>query len=427
MNILILGMGITGQSALRTLRELECNVLTFDKKTEDEFDYSLLKDIDLCIKSPGIKPSEEIIKRVEAENIEIVSDLEYFYRISKCKNIVAITGTNGKTTTTTLTYEILKNKYNSHCVGNIGKGVLDVYNADKDDCIVVECSSFGLEYTRGFSPSVSLITNISEDHIDWHGSYENYISAKMKIFSQMDKNGRLILNFDDEILSKLEVPNTNVLYFSKSLQEYPGVYQDKGYILYRNQDGKQEKVMEVDEIFIPGEHNLENVMGSIAISLVLGVDIPTIRKTIMEFKGVEHRLEFVRELNGVKYYNDSKGTNPESTLKAINSLGENIILIAGGYDKGVSFKELFNSTKERLKDVLLTGETKGQIKSELIEVGYSEDKIFSFETLKEAINFGSEIAKDGDIVLLSPACASWDMYNSYEERGEEFKEVVVKL
>lgn len=443
--VLVLGLGISGLSIVKALDKLQAKIIVYDSKSEEEltdfFDQVKridlqkylnnkeinLEPIDLIVKSPGITHDIPIIIEAKKRNIEIITDLELAYRIAPTKNIISITGTNGKTTTTTLVGEIFKDKgFNTFVVGNIGIGILDnmVY-AKKEDIFIIEASSFQLEDTKSFKPKVSLIINITPDHLTWHGTLENYIKAKKKNIVNQDKDDYTILNYDDKILRNLESQlNSNLIWFSVKEKLDQGIFIEEGYIVIKD---KREtvKVMRVGEVTLPGKHNLENILASIAIAWVMKIDMESMKNTIKKFKGVEHRIEYVKTINEVSYYNDSKGTNPDSTIKAIEAINPPIILIAGGYDKGSEFDELIKSFNGKIKELILFGETKEKIKKAAVENGFNN--IYLVKDMKEAVKLSFELGIAKDNVLLSPACASWGMYNNFEERGIDFKNSVYNL
>lgn len=432
-NILIMGMGITGKSALKFLSNYPCKIYVYDENLNlnesiDE-DFIIFKEedlekIDLIVKSPGIYPFHEILKRARELNIEIVSDIELSYQFLKSENIVAITGTNGKTTTTTLVKNILSRVNKTYDVGNIGNGILDITrDAKKDDYVVIEASSFQLEDTKNFKPHIALLTYVTSDHLDWHKSTENYVKAKFKIFANEDQNDFAILNYEDRNIEESKSIRAQKYYFSLTPISCNGAYLKDNFIYYNDGD-KTEKIMDIKDIKIPGEHNIKNVMGAIIISKLLGVDNDIIVDSIKSFSGVEHRIEFVKEVNGVKYYNDSKGTNPDSTEVAIKAMDGDVILIAGGYDKGASFDEMIANTKDKLKVLILFGQTAPK----LSEVCKKENlDFYILKDLNKAVELADKLSKKGDDVLFSPACASWDMYSDYEQRGRHFKNIVKEL
>lgn len=443
--VLVLGLGISGLSIVKALNKLGAEIIVYDSKSEEELTgffkevkgISLRKylnnkeidlaNIDLIVKSPGVSHDIPVIIEAKSRNIEIITDLELAYRISPTDNIISITGTNGKTTTTTLTGEIFKNKkLNSFVVGNIGVAILDkMLEAKERDIFIIEASSFQLEDTKYFKPKISLILNITPDHLSWHGSLENYIKSKKKNIINQDENDYTILNYDDIILRELKNEiKSNVVCFSVEEKLDQGIYIDDGDIIIKEGE-KTIRVMKVGEVNLPGKHNLENILASIAIAYTMKIDIESIKNTIKEFKGVEHRIEYVRTIDGVAFYNDSKGTNPASTIKAIEALESPIILIAGGHDKGSEFDELIRSFNGKVKELILLGETREKIQKAGIENGF--DNIHLVEDMKEAVKLSQELASCKDNILLSPACASWGMYNNFEERGMDFKNSVYNL
>lgn len=433
-NILIFGFGVTGKSALKAMDSLNSNVYVYDKNenyNDDlDIDFKIFKNkdeldkIDFIIKSPGINPDNEILNEARKKGIKIISDIEVAYEITKCKNLIAITGTNGKTTTTTLVSEILKKVNTTYCVGNIGKGILDIaLEAKEDDYIVIEASSFQLADTVNFRPRVSAITNVTSDHLDWHVTVENYRNAKYNIFKNQKDEDITILNYNDENLQKLKF-NREVYYFSTKDVNKKGAYLKDGKIYYRNKDNKEIYIMEKSNIKIPGMHNVENVLTAVSIAMSLDIKPEIISEVVSNFLGVENRIEFVRELKNVKYYNDSKGTNPDSTIMAIKAMDENLILIAGGYDKKADFSKMLEIGKDKIKYLILLGETAEKLEKEAKPMGYD---IYIVKDLNRAVELSYSLAKEKDTVLLSPACASWDMYPSYEKRGEHFRELVNNL
>lgn len=433
-NILIMGFGVTGKSSLKFLREFPVKIYIYDKKIDlqslkvDE-DFIIFKDedldkIDLIVKSPGIYPFDDILVKAREKNIEIISDIELSYRYLKTDNVVAVTGTNGKTTTTTIVGDILKRKAKTFVVGNIGRGILEITKeAKKDDFVVIEASSFQLEDTIKFKPHIALLTYVTSDHLDWHKTSENYVKAKLKIFANQDENDFAILNYEDRNLAKKHNIKAQKYYFSMEKISEKGSYFEDGKIYYN--DGKNsEEILEVKDLKIPGVHNIKNVMAAIIIAKLFGIDSYTIKRSISSFTGVEHRIEFVRELNGVKYYNDSKGTNPDSTEVAIAAMDGYVILIAGGYDKNSNFDNLIEKSKDKLKTVILLGETADKISNSCKK---SDVEFYIVKDLNKAVELAKKLAVKGEDVLLSPACASWDMYSNYEARGRHFKDLVREL
>ncbi|NLX60981.1 MAG: UDP-N-acetylmuramoyl-L-alanine--D-glutamate ligase [Tissierellia bacterium] len=443
--VLVLGLGISGVSTAKALTKLGAKVVISDLKTEEELrsflteirDMNLetyfgtnnvpLDNIDLIVKSPGIPLTIDIIKEATKRGIEVITDLELAYRISPDRNYIAITGTNGKTTTTTLVGELFKGcGFNTHVSGNIGVGILwDLVNSNSEDVFVIEASSFQLESTKEFKPKVSVILNITPDHINWHRVYENYINAKKKVFINQASNEYTILNYDDPLLKEIgKEVKSNLVWFSVDNKLSKGAYIENGYVVIN--DGKRiYKVVKIEDIRILGKHNLENVLASVSVGWIMGLDLKLMGEIIKNFKGVEHRIEYVDTIDGVKFYNDSKGTNPDASIKAVLAVNPPIILIAGGQDKGSEFDSLIESFENRVKSLVLLGETKEKIKNTALKHGFKN--VHMVNNMKEAVYKSFQLAEPGDSVLLSPACASWDMYSSFELRGHDFKNVVSSL
>lgn len=452
--ILVVGLGVSGLASIKALDKMGAEIYAYDGKTQNDLSEKLEEiknikvkyyfnsldfdeNIELCIKSPGINMHTEVMEKILSMNIPVVSDLEAAYDIAKSK-FIAITGTNGKTTTTTLIGEILKEaKVKNYVTGNIGYGVFyDASRSNSDEYLVTECSSFQLDGTEEFEPYISVMTNLTPDHLDWHGSVPNYYDAKFKACVNQDENDYCILNYEDEeIRKRAERVNANIIYFSSSrnlsnlknsiyvdrINDTPNGNEDGSIVL--KLDNKFEKIMKVDDIFIPGKHNLENCLCAIVVCKLLNVATEDIEKTIKKFKGVEHRLEFVTEINSVKYYNDSKGTNPDASIKAIRGMKAPVILIAGGYDKKSDYSEFIKSFDGKVKNMILLGDTKFDILNKAKEFGFNDNIIV--DNMEEAVKTAVSIAEPGDTVLLSPACASWDMYKNYEIRGKDFKKKVM--
>ena len=443
--VLVLGLGVTGISTIKALYSLGAKIVVSDTKNEvvlgeilrevsyipmekylDTNDMDL-NNIELIIKSPGIPPFSNIVKKAIESKIEVITDIEFAYRISPTKNIVAITGTNGKTTSTILTGEILHNaSLNTHVVGNIGTGILDkMIDAKADDVFIIEASSFQLEHTSRFKPSVGLITNITPDHLDWHGSFDAYIKSKFKIFKNQDESDYLVLNYDDSILRELkDKVNTNIIWFSTKEILPIGIYIEDEYIIINDGENK-DILMPYKELKVLGKHNLENALGCVGIALALNVELNIIREVLGKFQGVEHRIEYVLSKNGISFYNDSKGTNTDASIKAIEAINEPIILIAGGYDKGSKYESFINSFNGKVKALILLGQTKTKIKEAALASSFTS--IYEVDSMKEAVELSYRLGDTNDNILLSPACASWDMYCNYEERGKDFKKEVSNL
>ena len=365
------------------------------------------------------------MNRMRESDIPVVGEIELAYELGKGE-VLAITGTNGKTTTTALLGEIMKAVYDSaFVVGNIGIPYTNVVDETRDDSVIVaEMSSFQLESIVDFRPRVSAVLNITPDHLNRHHTMEAYIQAKKNVAINQTAEDTCVLNYEDEVLSEFgETLQTKVLYFSSKRKLDKGIYLDDGNIIYRNPD--ECLVCNVKELKLLGVHNYENVMAAVAMAAAYGVPMDSIRKTIKEFAGVEHRIEFVAEKNGVAYYNDSKGTNPDAAIRGIQAMNRPTYLIGGGYDKQSEYKEWIESFDGKVKKLLLIGQTREKIAKEAEECGFTD--IMLLDTFEDAVLTAAKLAEPGEAVLLSPACASWGMFKNYEERGDKFKEIVNSL
>ncbi len=442
--VLVVGMARSGIPTVKALNKLGAIITVNDVKNANELkdilkeidnlydDHILgehpekIEEFDLIILSPGVPPYLKFLEKARKYNIPIMGELELAYRLSKGK-FIAITGTNGKTTTTALTGEIFKNAdINSFVVGNIGLAAISkALDTTDESVLVTEVSSFQLETINKFRPRIAAILNITPDHLNRHKTMENYIYAKANIFSNQTEEDVLILNYDNEITQKLSRnTRSKIIYFSRKFILDEGVYVENDKIFIKLKGCKRE-VCDIKNINIPGNHNLENTLAAIAISYTFGIDINTIKNTVKEFTGVQHRIEFVDELEGVKFYNDSKGTNPDAAIKAIDALSPPLVLIAGGMDKGSDFKDFINAFSNKVKVAFVFGETSKLIKNTGKELGFHNINVVN--DMEEAVKGAYKDADHGDTVLLSPACASWDMYDSFEHRGDHFKECVNKL
>lgn len=442
---LVAGTGISGVSAANLLLKIGAEVTIYDgndKLDKEEILSKLIKNdvkiilgelgedvinnTDIMVLSPGIAIDAPFVNKVRNSGVEIWGEIELAYRFSKGK-LIGITGTNGKTTTTALTGEMMKNYFEStFVVGNIGIPYTRTALDTKEESVTVaEISSFQLETVKEFHPNVTAVLNITPDHLNRHYTMENYTNVKMSITANQAADEVCVLNYEDEILRKeAEKIKNKVLFFSSKTELEEGIFLRGEDIVYH--DGKNEVIIcKVNEMNLVGIHNVENVMAAVALALNIKVPIEVIRKTIREFKSVEHRIEYVTTKNGVIYYNDSKGTNTDASIKAIEAMTKPTILIAGGYDKGSEFDDWIKAFDGKIKKLILLGVTKDKIAEAALKNGYKDYEFV--DSLEEAVKHSSEIAEDGDVVLLSPACASWDMFKSYEERGNLFKEYVNNL
>ncbi|MFM1602815.1 UDP-N-acetylmuramoyl-L-alanine--D-glutamate ligase [Helcococcus ovis] len=433
--VIVFGLGVTGKSSIRALSKLGAKVYIYDdRKYEEykdtlndlkEYDYQIIEnkdeieweEIEFILKSPGIKLDNKFILLALEKNIKVYSDIEVAYQLWGGDNLISVTGTNGKTTTTAMISHILnKCGIKSKVVGNIGVGILwEILQNGLDYKYVLELSSFQLSSIDKFRSKVSIITNITEDHTDWHGKFDNYKESKYAIFKNVLKNDVVILNKDDIYLKNLNINSDNILYFS--LKNDADAYLNNNDIVVL--DNKFNK----DKIHLVGNHNIANTLAACLAISNLYIPFNKIVDSISTFNAIEHRIEFVKEINGVKYFNDSKGTNIDSTKVALDGFESNVILIGGGYDKHVEFDTLFNCNKN-IKLLILYGETKYKMEKSAKKCNIKNIEIVN--DLEQAVNLAYNYAVNGDTVLFSPANASWDMYNSYEERGKHFKELVLK-
>lgn len=439
---LVYGLGISGISSVKTLCSLKNEVYIYDEKNEEDlkdvfkelegYNYTWIKDIDeglekaeVLLKSPGIPVHNPIVKKALEKGLEVVSDLELVTRLFPDRKIVAVTGTNGKTTTTTLMKEILIGcGLKAKAIGNIGLGMLwEIYNGEKNEVFLIECSSFQLANTYKFHPQYSAIINISPDHLDWHGNYEEYIKAKKNIFKNQNSSDFTVINIDNPELNEMlqEIPSRIIK--TNANEQSGDVFVEEGKI-YSKLDGKKDFLLKVEDIPIKGSHNVENVLIALGLSLAMNLDMEKAGQTIRTFQAVEHRLEFVREIKGVEYYNDSKGTNVDASIKAIEAFHRPIILLAGGYDKKADLTPLFEVMKNRVKHLVLFGATRELFAEYAADYGIKAELV---ESMYEAVNRAHCLSDEGDIVLLSPASAAWGMYDNFEIRGRDFKKKVREL
>ena len=440
--VLVFGSGISGIGAGKLLEQVGASVVLYDgKETLDkevlkaqlgddtkaeiilgELSEEVMETLDLVVMSPGVPTDLPVVLKMRDMGIPIWGEVELAYTYGK-GDVLAITGTNGKTTTTALLGEIMKNyKESVFVVGNIGNPYTAAALEMREDSVAVaEMSSFQLETIHEFRPKVSAILNITPDHLNRHHTMEAYIKAKEDIAKNQTKEDTCVLNYEDEVTRKIgENVKANVLYFSSQRKLDRGIYLDDGNIIFRQDE--EILVCNVNELKLLGTHNYENVMAAVAMAAAYGTPMEIIRRTIKEFAGVEHRIEFVREKDGVAYYNDSKGTNPDAAIKGIQAMNRPTVLIDGGYDKDSEYEEWIQAFDGKVKLLVLVGATKEKIAEAAERVGFVS--YVMADSFEEAVEKCIEAAKPGDAVLLSPACASWGMFKNYEERGDKFKELV---
>lgn len=445
---LVLGLGKSGISAAKLLCG-ESEVSCWDGKPEEKFDSALLDelrgkgielffgddaelpdDFDECIISPGIRPDHPMTKHAKL----VKGELELAYE--NCRgSFVSITGSNGKTTTTTLVGKLLENaEVKTSVAGNIGVPVCDsAREADAETVMVTEVSSFQLETIKDFHPHIGAILNLSPDHLDRHGTAEEYYRCKCRIFENQTEEDFLVYNMDDgETVKHIEncraykVPFTAAKPVIALSMENNIAFVNDGMITVRL-EGKDTEIINVSELQVPGAHNVENILAACMVAALAGAKPKTFAKVLRGFKGVEHRIEYVREFKGVKYINDSKGTNPDSSIRALQAINTPIILIAGGYEKNSDFSDFIKAFDGKVRYLILLGKTAERLAQAARDGGFNDSNIIKCSSLEACVASAAKLGEKGDTVLLSPACASWDMFKSFEQRGDEFKKLVKSL
>lgn len=444
--VIVCGMARSGISAGKLLAKLGADVTLQDMKPLDALiklhdiegykkagikiyagsnPDDIIKDFDYVVLSPGVPCDLPFIKEAVSCGIKVISEVELAYTLTPCP-VCAITGTNGKTTTTTLAGLLLERKYkNTAVVGNIGIPYTEkVMGLKAEDIVCAEISSFQLETSVTFNPHISAVLNITPDHLNRHKTMSNYISTKEKIFINQTENDYTILNKNDEYCVKMaDKTKGRVFFFSSSQKLDEGIYLD-GENIHIKWNGIDEDLININELKILGVHNYENVMAATACALCAEVSLKDIRDVLKSFNGVEHRIEYCGTYKGVDYYNDSKGTNPDASIRAVLAMKKPIILIGGGYDKGSTYDEWIELFDGRVKNLVLIGATAKSIAECCDKYGF---KNYEFaETFEECLDKCKKSAKEGDCILLSPACASWGMFEDYEQRGRIFKQLAAK-
>lgn len=439
--ILIIGLAKSGYAAAKILQHLGADIVVNDIVPLEEnaqakelkgmgievicgsHPLSLLeKNFELIVKNPGIRYDNPLITEAMRRNIPVITEVELAWKISEAE-LIGITGSNGKTTTTMLITEMLNGgEKKPLAAGNIGTVVSEVAEtAEADSIIVTELSSFQLMGTIEFRPKIAVLLNLFDAHLDYHGTKDAYIAAKAKIFSNQTKEDFLVYNADDELVSAIVATSESTrIPFSRKKQLEIGACIKDGEIYFNN-----EPVISLSNIALPGVHNLENILAAVATAKLVGIGNEWIERVLTTFHGVKHRLEYVETLNGRKFYNDSKATNLLATEKAISAFHEPVILLAGGLDRGNGFDELIPILQKHVKAVVSFGETRKKIQETAEKAGIQHTKIVS--NMEEAVDAAYRISDKGDIILLSPACASWDQYKTFEERGDMFVNSVHKL
>ncbi len=447
--VAVIGLGTSNIPLLDYLHDKKANVTVFDSRTIEQipkdimdkvtnydFSFSFGEDnlskligFNLILRSPSCMPNQPALER-EAENGAIVtSEIELLLKMAPCK-VIGVTGSDGKTTTTSLIYAILNHAgYNCYLGGNIGIPLFTKLPEMKpEDIVVLELSSFQL-MNMEVSPDISVVTNVSPNHLNVHKSYEEYIEAKKNIFLNQSENGIVVLNYDNDITKKFaKDANGKVVFFSSKTKLEDGIIVDNN-VIKECQDKVRRHLISADKIKLRGIHNYENICAAIGATSTL-VDVDTIIEAVSEFSGVEHRLEFVRDIDNVKWYNDSIGTSPTRTIAGLNSFNEEIVLIAGGYDKHLDYEPLAKPIVEKVKSLVLMGQTADKIYNAVTEELERQNinlSIYKCNSLEESVQMANKIALKGQIVLFSPASASFDMFKNFEDRGNRFKEIVNSL
>ena len=447
--VAIIGLGVSNLPLLKYFHDLRAKVTFFDNRgieeipknimdqiTEYNFEFSFGKDslsklnqFDLILRSPSCMPNQPALEQEEQRGAIVTSEIELLLKMIPCK-VIGVTGSDGKTTTTTLIYEILKQAgYHCYLGGNIGTPLFTKLKEMKpEDIVVLELSSFQLMHMEE-SPDIAVVTNVTPNHLNVHKSYEEYIGAKKNIFLNQTEKGIVVLNYDNEITKEFaKEANGKVVFFSSSQKLEDGIILDDT-VIKECEDKLRKHLVSVNKVKLRGKHNYENICAAIAATKTL-VDSEQMLEAITDFNGVEHRLELVREINGVKWYNDSIGTSPTRTIAGLNAFAEEIILIAGGYDKHLDYQPMAKPVVGKVKGLVLVGQTADKIfqaVKEELEEQQKELAIYMCEDLEQTVQMANKIAKEGQIVLFSPASASFDMFKNFAQRGDKFKELVNQL
>ena len=447
--VAVIGLGVSNLPLLDYLHEKGSIVTVFDDRNSEkiskeaiekinhyEFETSFgensldkLVGFDLIFRSPSCMPTKKELVEEERRGAIVTSEIEMLMEMAPCK-VIGVTGSDGKTTTTSLIYEIVKNAgYNTHLGGNIGIPLFTkLKDIEAEDVIVLELSSFQL-MNMNISPDISVITNITPNHLNIHASYEEYIDAKKNIFKNQKEDGIVVLNYDNELTRNCKPEaNGKVIYFSSKEKLENGIIVDND-VIKECEDRLRKHIINTKDIHLRGMHNYENVAAAIAATKSF-IDIDTIVDAIKKFKGVEHRIEFIRELDGVKWYNDSIGTSPTRTIAGLNSFDEDIILIAGGYDKHLDYEPIAKPIVDNVKGLILIGQTSEKIYDAVtkeLEKQNKELDIYQCNEFEQIVEVARKIAKPGQVVLFSPASASFDLFENFAQRGNKFKELVNDL
>ncbi len=449
-NIAVIGIGISNTPLIKMLTRFKANVTAFDKKTSEQLgesydelkvlgvNFSLGEDYlsnlehDIIFKTPGMRFDIPELLNAKKKGCIITSEMEVFFDLCPAQ-IIGVTGSDGKTTTTTLIHRILEQEgYHCWLGGNIGKPLLsEIENIKAEDKVILELSSFQL-HTMKSSPDIGVITNVTPNHLDIHKSMEEYVDAKKNIFYYQSEDSKLILNYDNEITKAFKDEAVgNAIFFSRRSGYRQGVFLDND-IIYININDEIIEIMNIKDIMLPGMHNVENYMAAIAAIWHM-VNVNSIKQVATTFNGVEHRIEYVRKIDGVKFYNDSIASSPTRTMAGLNAFNQKVILIAGGYDKQIPFDQLGHAIVDKVKALVLIGRTADKIEKAVKDAKHASMTtkqtlpIIKSLSLDSAVSEAYNIAKEGDIIILSPACASFDLFKNFEDRGNQFKKIVKSL
>lgn len=444
--VLVIGSGISGIGAVKLLWQVGARPVLFDSNKKitkqavldkmpegieadvviGKLPLEILDEICLAVISPGVSLEQDFVQDIRERQIPVWGELELAYAYAKGK-LIAITGTNGKTTTTELIGKLMEAYYSSvYVVGNIGNPFTEIALSTTDDTIsVAEVSSFQLETIENFAPDISLILNITPDHLDRHHTMKCYVNMKKRVLINQSKNQVCILNYDDAYTRKIgEAAKVQVIFFSTKEKLQNGIWLD-GEFIVESRYGIHNRIMNIHDMKLVGMCNVENVMAAIAAAEVMKIPMNTIKSVVKDFNPIEHRIEYVAAKGGIDFYNDSKGTNPDAAIQAIKAMTKPTVLIGGGYKKDSQYDEWIQSFEGKVKAFVLIGDTKNDIAD--CAYKYGIENVIMADTFEEAFAICMEQAKEGDAVLLSPACASWGMFKDYKERGNLFKSLVHSL
>lgn len=448
-NVAIIGLGVSNMPLLSYMKDKKANVTIFAEIDENKIDKNILntinkykyetsfgkdalsklKNFDIIFRSPSCLPTRKELVKEKQRGAIVTTEIEMLMKLAPCK-IIGITGSDGKTTTTSLVYSILKKAgYKTYLGGNIGFPIFTKLDEiTPEDVIVLELSSFQLMGMEQ-SPNIGVITNITPNHLNIHKDYQEYIDAKKNIFKYQNEDDIVVLNYDNDITRKcIKEANSKVVLFSGKEKLENGFIVDNNTIK-QCEDGVRKHILDTSEVLLRGEHNYENIATALATTKTL-VNMDTAIQAVKEFKAVEHRLEFVKEINGSKWYNDSVSSSPTRTIAGLNSFSEDIILIAGGYDKNLDYTPIAKPILDKVKTLILLGQTSGKIFEAVKREEEKEEKnidIYMCETLEETVNLAKKLSKPGEVVLFSPASASFDLFKNFADRGEKFKNLVNQL